>query len=83
MGGRARRLGDRQLGLQSAGDPRGDLVLQRKQIADIAVEPFGPELGAGFGIDQLDIDPHRLFRALHAAFDDITHPELAADFAGV
>ncbi len=83
MGDRAGGLGDRQLGLQCAGDARGDLVLQREQIAEVAVEPLRPELRAGCGIDQLDVDPHFLAGTLDAAFDDIAHAELAADLARV
>ena len=39
---RAVRLGDRELRLQRAGNARGDLILHREQVADVAVEAFRP-----------------------------------------
>ena len=33
-----------------------DLVLKREQIARVIVEPLGPEMGVGLGVDQLGVD---------------------------
>ena len=38
---------------------------------------------AGFGIDQLGVDPDPIARASDAALQHIAHPELAADLLGV
>ena len=37
----------------------------------------------GLGVNQLGVDPHQLARAADAAFQHITHTELAADLPGV
>ena len=37
-------------------DPAGDLILQREQIAHVTVEPLGPEMRIGLGVDQLGVD---------------------------
>ena len=37
-------------------DPARDLVLQGEQIARVAVEPLGPQMRVGLGIDQLGVD---------------------------
>jgi hypothetical protein len=47
-------LGD--TGCQDAGNLRGDLVLQRKEIGDRFVEPRGPE-DLAFGIDGYVLGP--------------------------
>ena len=52
----AARLRDRQLRLQGASNPGGDLVLHDKEVTDVAVEALGPDLGVGFGIDQDSVD---------------------------
>ena len=52
----AARLCNCQLRLQGAGNPGGDLVLHDKEVADVAVEALGPDLGVGFGIDQDSVD---------------------------
>ena len=49
---------------RQGGDDRGcDLVLDREDVVQLAVVAIGPDVRVGFGIDQLDRDPHR-FKAL-------------------
>ena len=60
-------------------NPPGDLVLQREQIARIALEPLGPDMRVGRGVDQLGRDSNPLARALNAAFEHIAHAELSPD----
>src|SRR5207248_4246003 len=74
---------DRQLRLQRAGDPHCDLVLHGKEIADIAIEPIGPELGVGLGIDKHGVDADLGAGAAHAPLHDVAYPQFAADFFGV
>src|SRR5580700_3237161 len=38
---------------------------------------------AALGIDELRIESHPLARVLYAAFEDVSHAELAADLAGM
>src|SRR5262245_14968782 len=72
---RAPRLSNRKLRLQRTGDPGGDLILQRKQIARIPVETLGPEVPAGLGIDQLGVYADLIPMALDTAFENITHAQ--------
>jgi hypothetical protein len=53
--------------------------LQSEEIAGAAVEPFRPEMRVSRGIDQLDADANLVARPTDASFEDIAHPELAAD----
>jgi len=57
--------------------------LQGEQIADVAIEPLGPEVRTGFGIDQLGVDADLRARPLDASFENIAHPQLAADLFGI
>src|SRR5215472_8225831 len=56
MLGWSRRLSARQLDVERDGDAAGDLVLQREKVLHIAVELLSPQMGVGFGVDQLGID---------------------------
>jgi hypothetical protein len=64
-------------------DSTRDFVLQREQIARIAVQPVGPQMCVGLGIDQLGADTHPVARSLDAPFQDIAHSQLATDLLGV
>jgi hypothetical protein len=44
--------------------------------------PIGPELGAAFRIDQLNIDLNMMASALYAAIENVAHPEFAPDLSG-
>lgn len=64
VGGRPGCLRPDQRGMERDSDAAGDLVLQGKQIAGIALEPLGPQMRAGLGVDQLGVDTNLLGRAL-------------------
>src|SRR5438132_179278 len=81
--GRTTRLCDRELPLERAGNARRNLVLHGEQIADVAVEALGPEMRAGLGVDQLDVDPDLMAGSLNTAFQNIADAQLAADLLGV
>ena len=53
---RAPRFCGDQLCPQLIGKPRYDLVLHIKEVGQGLVEPLGPEMRAGLGVDELDID---------------------------
>ena len=83
MIGRPCRLRADQLDIERVPDPTGDLVLHGKQIADLMVEPLGPNMCVGRGIDQLGIDAHLISRPRDASFEHIAHAQLAADLLRV
>jgi hypothetical protein len=39
--------------------------LQLEQVGHVVVETVRPEMRAGFGVDELRIDPHPVLLALH------------------
>ena len=45
-----------QLQVERDGDPARDLVLQREQIARVAIESLGPQMCVRLGVDQLGSD---------------------------
>ena len=65
--------------IQSPGKTAGDFVLSLSQVNAISVEPICPKLRAAFAIDQLHVNPDLVINPPHAAFEDITDAELAAD----
>ena len=62
---------------------RDNFVLHIEEIAERLVEPFGPEVIACSGIDQLHVDAHAIAGAPNAAFEDITHIQIAADLGQI
>ncbi len=80
---RASRLGGDKLGVQRARQPRDDFVLHVEEIGQGLVEPFGPEMIARFGVDELHVDAHAVSAALDAALEDIADVQLAADLLQV
>ena len=76
---RASRLGGDKLGVERARQPRDDFVLHVEEIGERLVEPLGPEMIAGFGVDQLHVDAHAVSAALNAALQHIADVQLAAD----
>jgi hypothetical protein len=70
---RAGGLGGLQGRLDGPGDADRDLVLKLEDIFERAVEPIGPEVRAGRGVDQLPGDPHPLAGFAHRAFEHVAH----------
>src|ERR1700729_622546 len=73
------RLGRDQLCSQLIRKARHDFVLHIKDISHRFVETFGPEMIAGFAINELDIDAHAVAAALHRTLKDVANAELLAD----
>ena len=61
----APRLCLNELGIQCVGEPRYDFVLHIEQIGDRLIEPLGPQVIAGSGVDQLYVHPKPLRAPLH------------------
>jgi hypothetical protein len=57
----------------------GDRVLQREEIGDLPIKTVGPEMPAGFSVNELRIHAHALSRLADAPFEHIAHAELAPD----
>src|ERR1700730_15196549 len=72
-------LGAGQRWLDRGGDTRGDVVLHREDVSQIAVVTLGPEMGTGGCIDQLAGDAHALPGPAHAALEDIADTKVATD----
>src|SRR6516162_6583448 len=84
MPGQSGGLRDHQLRTERNGDLAGYLVLQGEQIAHVAVEPLGPQMRVGLGIDQPGVDTDLVASPPNASFQHIAHAELAADlFASI
>jgi hypothetical protein len=76
---RASRLGGGELGVQRVCQARDDIILHVEEIGERLVEPLGPQVTAGFGIDELHVDAHAGAGALNAALEDIADVQLAPD----
>ena len=76
---RTSRLGGDKLGVERVSQPRDDFVLHVQEIGERLIEALGPEMIAGFGVDQLHIDAHAISAALNAPLQHITNVQLAAD----
>ena len=72
-----------ELDAHGPGEARGDLVLHVEDVGARLVETLGPEVRAGFRVDELRVDADAVAAALHAAFHHVAHTEFAADRARV
>ena len=64
-------------------DRLGDFALDGKDIRQFAIVSFGPKVRIGPCVDELHVYPDRVACFLHAAFQDIGHPEKTRDLAHV
>src|SRR5580704_8504774 len=64
--------------LERVREPRDELGLQFGEPAALALESVGPNIGAGLSRNQLSIDGDRLPGPPHAAFERVSHAEVAA-----
>ena len=76
---RASRLGGDELSIQRVRQARDDFVLHVEEIGQGLVEPLGPQMIAGLGVDKLHVDAHAVTAALNAALKDIADVQLAPD----
>ena len=54
-------------------------ILDREDIFELPVIPFGPDMGAAFGFDHLHGDPHPAARLADASLDDNAGAQYPAD----
>ena len=67
-------------GFDGANDLAGQVILDGKNISEVPVIAFAPNVNAGFRFDQLCGQAHAGADLAHAAFQNIAHPEFAGDF---
>src|ERR1700758_532968 len=58
---------------------RSHFILQIEHIFERAVEAVGPEMRAGFGLDQLPNDADAVAGLADRAFEQVAHAEFAPD----
>src|SRR5262249_38404262 len=68
-----------ELCLQRLRDSFGDLALDAKDVSQLPIIGFGPEMGIGLCIHQLHIDPHLISYFLHASLKNGRDTELLRD----
>ena len=73
----------RQSDLERGDDLGGHLVLDGKDVGEVAVVALRPEVPAGIGIDQLRRDPHPVAGAADAALEHGADAEFASDGADI
>ena len=81
--GRPKALLDVEVRLDRRDDALGDLVLDRKEVAQLAVVAIGPDVLADLGVDELRRHPHAPAGDAHAALEDVADAELLGDLAHV
>src|ERR1700722_5535231 len=59
-------------------DVQSDFVLEGKDVVERTIVSLGPDMNAGFGLNQLAGDPHARSRLTHAAFEHVSHAEFMA-----
>ena len=55
------------------------LALRLRQVCQVGIEPIGPNMSAGLGVDQLRIDLNRFTQPPHAAFENMANAEILTD----
>src|SRR4029434_6616766 len=64
-------------------DSSGDLTLHTKDVSQLPIVGLSPEVGIALRVKQLNIDPHLIAHALHAAFKNVPHAKLLCDLRQV
>jgi hypothetical protein len=69
--------------LRMGGDCFGDFALDHEDVDELTVVGFGPEVGIGLGVKQLNIDPHLIARFLHATLKNVRYSKLLRDLGEI
>jgi len=72
-----------ELDLQCPGDRGRNLVLNRKQVAELAVEGLRPQICVTGRFDQLGSNPDAIARSAHAAFKHVGDTKLGGNLGDV
>ena len=81
--GRTGALGGLQRGFDDPGNARRHFVLKLEDIVERAVEPVGPQMRTGRGIDQLSRNAHATPRLADGALKHIADAQFAPDLLHV
>ena len=76
----ARFFVGREFCLEGGTDFLREIGLNRKDIGQIAVVIFRPNVLVGVGVDQLDVDAHAIADPANAPFEKGCHAQRLADF---
>ncbi len=76
-------LGAGELGVELVGNGAGHLAFHSKDIVEFAIIAFRPEMLVRGSANQLNIYFYGVGDLLHAAFEDVRHAQLFANFAQV
>src|SRR6516164_3101164 len=76
-------LRESQARLDRADNGQRELVLKRENIVELTVVTLGPNVRSDCGVDELPGYAHAIASLAHAAFEHITHAQLAADLLHV
>ena len=69
--------------VQTVGQSRHDVILQFEEIGQGVIEPVGPEMRPGFGVDELRVDADAVLVALDGPFEHVADAELFPNLLGV
>ena len=58
-------------------------VLDHEDVLEVPVVAVRPDMAAGFGIDELDVDAHPRAGLSHAAFEHVSHAQLPSHISDV
>ena len=75
----ARLIAFRKVYLERDDDLAGNLVLERKNIADLPVVSFRPDVTLGPGFDELRGDPHAIVCGADASFKNVANAQIPRD----
>jgi hypothetical protein len=80
---RALDLGQPEARLDGGHDAHRDTILQLEYLGEVAIEPIGPDMAAGSGLDELSRNAHSPARFADRTLEDIADAQFAPDLAGV
>jgi hypothetical protein len=72
-----------QMQLAGLGDGAGNLILDREDVAVLAIVALGPQVSVAFAVDELCADPYPPSGLAHAAFQHMGHVEFGRDLRHV
>src|ERR1051326_1059579 len=72
-----------ELDFQRVYDTAGNIVLNRKYIADVAIVLLCPDMGVGAYVDQLSVYAHFATCALNTAFEKMRHTKRIPNLASI
>jgi hypothetical protein len=80
---RPKSFGGEEPRFYRGGDAACNLILHGKDVAELAIIPFGPVMPAGRRIDKLGADAQAIAGPPHAAFQDVAYAKLLRDLLHV